>query len=100
MQLADSKDFTAFDLRFFNLESAGSGQAPPQPWASIRPVHNLPAHNRRHHFPRKLPSIKRRVARQRPRLGGFERPALLGIEDRYVREAAADHRSASPKIVD
>src|SRR5260370_17597894 len=65
---------------------------------SIRRIHNLPPHNRRHHFPRKLPSIKRSVARQRPRLGGFERPALLGIEDSYVREAAADQRSASPKF--
>src|ERR1700693_6232556 len=65
---------------------------------SARSVNNLPAHNRRHYFSWKLPAIKRSVVRQRPRLGGLKRPALLGIEDSYVGEVAAHQRSAAAEI--
>src|ERR1700683_5463310 len=67
---------------------------------SIRPVHNPPTHNRRHHLPHKLPAIKRSVARQRTRRRGLKRPALLGIEDGYVGEVAFGQRTSSAKIED
>src|SRR5208337_1602359 len=66
--------------------------------ASIRSVHNLPTHNRNHNFPRKLPSIKRSIVRQRPRFRGFERPAFLGIEDGYVCGVAARQRATAAEI--
>src|SRR5580658_9062537 len=66
--------------------------------ALVPAVNNLPAHNRRHNLPRKLPAIKRSIARQRPRLGGFKGPALLGVENGYVGEVAAFERSASAEI--
>src|SRR6267154_5707592 len=67
---------------------------------SICAVHDPPAHNRPHHFPRKLPTIKGRVVRHRSRFGSFKFPPLPGIEDGYVGEVAAGQRSASAKIED
>src|ERR1700681_743033 len=58
-------------------------------------VHNPPTHNRRHDFPRKLRSTKRRILRARVRLGGVKRPAFLRIEDRDIGMAAANQRPAS-----
>src|SRR6266852_390416 len=66
--------------------------------ASTCAINNLPAHNRRHHLPRELPAIKRSVVRQRPRPGGFESPALLGVENSYVGEVTAGQRSAAAEI--
>src|ERR1700730_18684806 len=63
-------------------------------------MHNLPVHNRRHHLPSELPAVERSVARQGPRLGGVERPALLGVEYRDVGETAAGQGSASAEIED
>src|SRR5229473_1864569 len=67
---------------------------------SIRAIHDLPAHDSRHNFPRKLPAIEWSVVRPRPRLGGLKRPALLGVEDGDVGEVAAGQRTAAAKIKD
>lgn len=65
MQLADSKDFTAFDLRFFfDLDPAVSGTRHLSEELSVRAVDNPAADNRRDHLPGKLPSVERRVVRQ------------------------------------
>src|SRR5260370_40492956 len=67
---------------------------------SIRAIHDLPAHDSRHNFARKLPAIEWSVVRQRPRLGSFKRPALLSVEDGYIGEVAAGQRTAAAKIKD
>src|SRR5260370_27693327 len=61
-------------------------------------VHDPSADNRRDHFPRQVPSVKRRVLRFRVRLGGVEGPLLLRIENRNVGERAADERTAAAQI--
>src|SRR6266851_9889846 len=65
---------------------------------SIRAIDDLPAHDSRHNFPRKLPAIERSVVRQRPRLGSFKRPALLGVENGDVGEVAAGERAAAAEV--
>src|SRR6266852_1188020 len=61
-------------------------------------VHDPSADNRRDHFPRQVPSVKRRVLRFRVRLGGVEGPLLLRIENRNVGDRAPDERTAAAKI--
>src|ERR1700683_1077633 len=67
---------------------------------SVFPIHNLPAHNRSHNFPRKLPPTKRSIARQRPRLGGLKCPTLFRVEYGYIAKVSALQRSAPAKIED
>src|SRR5271166_4471218 len=64
----------------------------------IRAIYNLPTRNSRHNFPRKLPSVKRSIARQRPRLGSLKRPALLRVEDGNVGKVPTSQRPAPPQI--
>src|SRR5581483_6707509 len=63
-------------------------------YLSIASVHDLPAHNGRHYFPRQLPPIKRRIPRLGMRFRNVEFPPLLGIEYRHIRIAATGQRTA------
>src|SRR5438309_12018910 len=64
----------------------------------LRPIHDPPTHNCRHHLPRELPSTKGRVARFGSRLLRFKCPALFRIEDGHIGVAAADERAASAQV--
>jgi hypothetical protein len=67
----------------------------PEGRVGLFPIHNLPTHNRRHNFPRKLPAIERSVLRFGFPLRGFVSPALLGIENRHIGMAATGQRAST-----
>src|SRR5579862_4438238 len=64
----------------------------------FRPVDELPAHNGGHHFSSEMRAVKRRIVRDGMGLCGLERPSLLGIEDRNIRNTAALQRAAMLQV--